>query len=34
MLHDEADTERATALEWTIVILIVLEIVLALLRQV
>jgi hypothetical protein len=29
MLHDEADTERASALEWTIVILILFEIVMA-----
>lgn len=33
MLHDEADTERATALEWAIVLLIVLEIILAVLRH-
>lgn len=33
MLHDEADTERATALEWTIVLLIVIEIILALLGR-
>jgi len=31
MLHDEADTERASALEWTIVLLILFEIVMALL---
>lgn len=33
MLHDQADTERASALEWTIVLLIVFEIVIALLRH-
>jgi len=33
MLHDEADTERASALEWTIVILIVFEIVTAWFRH-
>jgi hypothetical protein len=31
MLHDEADAERASALEWTIVLLILFEIVMALL---
>jgi hypothetical protein len=31
MLHDEADAERATALEWTIVFLILFEIIMALL---
>jgi hypothetical protein len=33
MLHDEADTERASALEWTIVFLIFFEIVMALVRK-
>ncbi len=33
MLHDEADAERATALEWTIIFLIVFEIIMALLRH-
>ncbi len=33
MLHDEADTDRSTALEWTIILLILVEIVLALLRH-
>lgn len=33
MLHDKADTERSTALEWTIILLIVFEIVIALLRH-
>ncbi|ACK69289.1 hypothetical protein PCC7424_0833 [Gloeothece citriformis PCC 7424] len=33
MLHNEADTERATALEWIIVLLIFFEIVMALLRN-
>ena len=32
MLHDEADTERAIALEWTIIILIAFEIVMAWVR--
>ncbi len=33
MLHDEADVERAAALEWTIVLLILFEIIMALLRH-
>lgn len=33
MLHDEADAERATALEWIIVFLIFFEIIMALLRH-
>ncbi|GFE71096.1 hypothetical protein [Chroococcus sp. FPU101] len=33
MLHDEADTERATALEWTVIILIAWEVVWALVRH-
>jgi uncharacterized Rmd1/YagE family protein len=33
MLHDKADTERSTALEWTIILLIMFEIVMALLRH-
>jgi hypothetical protein len=32
MLHEEADAERGTALEWTIILLIVFEIVMALVR--
>jgi len=33
LLHDEADAERASALEWTIILLIVFEILMAILRQ-
>ncbi len=33
MLHAEADAERASALEWTVVLLILFEIVMALLRH-